>query len=213
METQNFPIILFFFFRNNFAAGWMNLGTIKAALHKEGVNFSFDMASIIGSFSNQDHKGSRNCTTLTRKNGSFAFFTRRFSFLYISYPICYVNWPILQCCVDEHLMTHFLHQFKLIGCAHFAIQTLFSESRWLFSFKEGSPDLGGNRNAQRKPWKSDWARLSPSPHTLIVEVEGVINNHFTSQISTQNNRSMIAETRCSIFRCFSGNRYGQCLLV
>ena len=31
--TQPFSV-----YRNNFAAGWMNLGTVKAALHKEDVS-------------------------------------------------------------------------------------------------------------------------------------------------------------------------------
>ena len=84
MKKQFLLLFYFFFFRNNFAAGWMNLGTIKAALHKEEVNFCFNMTLIIGSLSNQDDKGSRNFTTLTRRNGSFACFAPAF-FLFVHF--------------------------------------------------------------------------------------------------------------------------------
>ena len=44
---------------------------------------------------------------------------------------------------------------------------------------------GGNRSARRKPSKSGWDRLKLNPHTtfFVVEVESVIDVHYTSLTS------------------------------
>ena len=51
-------------------------------------------------------------------------------------------------------------------------------ARWIrlgVDFEEG-----GNRSARGKPSKSGWDRLKLSPHTFVVEVEGVIDVHYAS---------------------------------
>ena len=57
-------------------------------------------------------------------------------------------------------------------------------ARWIrlgVDFEEG-----GNRSARGKPSKPGWDRLKLNPHTFVVEVEGVIDVHYTSLTSLTN---------------------------
>ena len=75
---------------------------------------------------------------------------------------------------------------------------------------------GGNRSARRKPSKSGWDQLKLNPHaTFVVEVEGVIDVHYTSLASrrVQHWVFYLEGANCNHFSTFLFFRFGWLMWV